>query len=190
MVTGELHLESPDDGQASESLGGDELNYGAWIRSRRGKDSADANPPSESLDAVASGALRFIHVWGPAPQVRCMLRLLPPAMLALIAGCSSHATVRPDNEISFLPFVPVDKKTTRADITGKWGAPHAEFDGGRIWTYRFTFKSPRDLLSLTPRTEVANDRVSATTAWKHSCYSLVLVFDGEVLKRHSLVMIR
>ena len=109
--------------------------------------------------------------------------------LSLAVGCSSLAVVSPESEHSLLKFVPKDGTTTRSEIYRAYGPPHVEYEGG-ILTYRFTFNGPQKELTVTPSSLVMRDRTSAETAWRHSNYSLVLVFDGDRLRKHSLVLIR
>ncbi len=69
-----------------------------------------------------------------------------------------------------------DGKTDREEIVLRLGRPESQFENGRIWIYAM-------LLNEKGKLEVRKE------LYFHWQYNLVLVFDGDVLKRYSLLRV-
>jgi hypothetical protein len=70
---------------------------------------------------------------------------------------------------TWLPFLQTGK-TTKSEVESALGAPHHEFESGRIWAYGL---------------------VGSWVIYDNPEYSLILVFDSNsLLQKHSLVRVR
>lgn len=77
-----------------------------------------------------------------------------------------------------------DGQTTRADVLVKLGPPNAQYEGKRIFSYRVIADAAGMHLIPNGRANQAN-----TSSSSKAEYSLVLVFEGNVLSRHSVVTV-
>ncbi len=118
--------------------------------------------------------------------------VIPLALVALLtaAGCAAGRVIEPSNEGKFLRSVPRDGETTLTQVLAEYGEPHAVFEEGRIVAYRLTYTGPQEYVTLTSLAKVKGNRAMPLYAWRNSHFSLVLVFEGEVVRRHSLVEVR
>jgi hypothetical protein len=131
-------------------------------------------------------------------------------------GCSYPVAVMdPAVQRQWYPFLEErvrleDVQTTRREVREAFGEPTATLEGGRIWAYRmrldreeyFLFvdrDAQTDAAGLGEWTEavrvplpksVSGDKQGRALRSKAHRYSLVLVFEGDVLQRHSLVRLR
>jgi hypothetical protein len=109
-------------------------------------------------------------------------------ILAALGGCVPIGRVDPAKESRFLEPIPEDGKTTRAILLERYGPPQAEFDNGRILTWRFRTEGPTPVISLEPLNEARKHQSLGT--WSDHPYSLVVILDGDLVTRHSLVRVR
>jgi hypothetical protein len=91
--------------------------------------------------------------------------------------------VAPEIEASLLPVAVTDGITSREDSMLLLGAPIAQFEGGRLVVHRLIAGESEKLQPLYGRTDqwYTGDR---------RLYDLVLVFENNVVRRHSLVKVR
>ncbi len=115
-------------------------------------------------------------------------------IVSTLTGCAAHNMQIVDRETieqTLLAFLE-DGKTTKKELLSRLEEPSAQFEGGRILTYRLD----RKFKVVTPEDESSpsfwyGDPGKRLSLWKRARYSLVLVFDaGGVLQRHSLVRVR
>ncbi len=113
---------------------------------------------------------------------------LAGAMMTPLGGCFPVGRIAQESESKFLEGVPEDGTTTRAMLLERYGPPHAEFDEGRILTWRFRVEGPTPKISIEPLEEARKHRRLGT--WSDHPYSLVVILDGDTVTRHSLVRVR
>ncbi|UCF68885.1 MAG: hypothetical protein JSV80_06245 [Acidobacteriota bacterium] len=112
------------------------------------------------------------------------LRLGIVALALALASCAhSLEVVQTDQAdapaIAFL----LDGETAREQVAARLGQPSAQFENGRIMTYRLDRKFR--VLSLRSRDD------SEHAGWQQARYSLVLIFDDQgILARHRLLRVR
>jgi len=107
-----------------------------------------------------------------------------PVMVFALMACTAHKvqTIDPGvtrhTSLSFLK----DGQTTKKEVRSKLeSSPSAQFEDGRIFTYRLDGKYQA----------VQRPSGQSPTPWHRAQYSLVLVFDAAgILQRHSLVRVR
>jgi len=101
-------------------------------------------------------------------------------------GCSTGGTTESIQQ-RWLPFL-ADGKTKKIVVLSRLGRPSAEFQKGRIFTYRLQ-KDHKDV--LRPVSQGLDEFVIDRRLYGvKPMYSLVLIFDNdEILRRHSLVNI-
>lgn len=100
--------------------------------------------------------------------------------VAGLAGCATHDP--PQGRPDLLDFL-ADGRTSQHQVIQRLGQPSGRFDGGTTLTYRLAFEPANKGYHVVDR-EVTS---SGWPTWLHAKYSLVLVFDGGVLRKHSLV---
>lgn len=86
-------------------------------------------------------------------------------------------------ESGLLSFVLTDGVTSREDTLLLCGAPVAQFEGNRVVVHRFVVGKGEKLqpfLSKTDEMQGVDRRL----------YDLVLVFENNIVRRHSLVRVR
>ena len=76
-----------------------------------------------------------------------------------------------------------DGRTPRRQVLERLGQPSGRFDGGNILTYRLACGKNTKSYQVVAREATA----SGWPTWLQAKYSLVLVFDGGVLRKHTLV---
>ena len=106
-----------------------------------------------------------------------------PVLVFALMACTAHKvqTIDPgvtrNTSLSFLK----DSQSTKEELLSNLGAPSAQFEAGRILTYRLDGK-----YQAIPRPSG-----QSPAPWNRAQYSLVLVFDAAgILQRHSLVRVR
>ena len=101
-------------------------------------------------------------------------------------GCSTGVTTESIQQ-RWLPFL-ADGKTKKIVVLSRLGRPSAEFQKGRIITYRLQMDH-KDV--LRPVSQGLDEFVIDRRLYGvKPMYSLVLIFDDdEILRRHSLVKI-
>jgi len=106
-----------------------------------------------------------------------------PVLVFALMACTAHKvqTIDPGvtgyTGLSFLK----DSQTTKEELLSNLGTPSAQFEEGRILTYRLDGKYQA----------VQRPSGQSPTPWHRAQYSLVLVFDAAgILQRHSLVRVR
>ncbi len=107
-------------------------------------------------------------------------------LFALTLGCSAGVTSEQTGQ-RWLYFL-ADGETKKIVIISRLGKPSAQFQGGRILTYRLKIDHKGVLRPVSQSLEeFVIDRKLYDV---NSMYSLVLIFDEkEILRRHSLVNI-
>lgn len=115
------------------------------------------------------------RVWKRSVGLLCLLSM----------ACDSTPTPQVDHQ-KLLSEQIIDGTTTREQVLLRFGDPSAQFEGGRILTYRINI-SPEGQPQVVARTliEGANDRL--VSSWERPLFSLVLVFEGNRVVRHSVV---
>ena len=111
---------------------------------------------------------------------RCIIALV--GALGYAAGCESQPPTAAQLEQGPLAFLH-DGQTTKEDVLLKLGVPTAQFEGERILTYRLVADAQGMHVVGREHVKAGQDSSSHEIAE----YSLVLVFEGNALGRHSLV---
>jgi hypothetical protein len=112
------------------------------------------------LCAVEKGAEILVSVSNPRRHLR--RALVGVVCAVLLTGCATAAT---DNSATLQasPAFVENGRTTKDELRERLGQPSAEFDEGRIWTYRHL----------------------------DAAYHLVVLFgEGGVVKKHRMVNVR
>ena len=118
--------------------------------------------------------------------MRPMIAAAAYLIATLAVGCAQQPVQTPDQwKQKALPFVQ-DGVTTREQVLLKLGSPTAVFEGDRILTYRVARAGP-DGVSVIQREHLSDP---AGQNWTNAEFSLVLVFRGPLLEKHSLVPVR
>ncbi len=97
-----------------------------------------------------------------------------------LAGCAAPAP--PQGRADLLDFL-ADGRTGKRQVLERLGEPSGNFEGGKVLTYRLAYESANKGYRVVGR-EVTE---SGWPKWLKAKYSLVLVFEGGVLRKHSLV---
>lgn len=116
-------------------------------------------------------------------------RALIAAVLALAAAaCATDRETRvPPEAVARMAPGLAAGITARDDLVLRFGAPSAEFEGGRIFTWRLV--DHRE--TLAPARAAWNPDSGGEYAWRAGEYSLVVVFDAHNLaERFALVAVR
>jgi hypothetical protein len=114
-------------------------------------------------------------------HAKCLTRARVLALAAFWAVCVGCVTPpRPPANPRLLDFLK-DGATSKETVVLQLGQPSAQFESGRIFTYRLGLEPERGYFL----------REAGATNWAELKFSLVLVFDGQdILQRHSLVEVR
>jgi hypothetical protein len=107
-------------------------------------------------------------------------------LLVAVAGCrmgGDTGVVDSVMEAKLLAFELCDGTTTREEILLRLGAPTAEFEKGRLTVHRFYVAETKKLHPISWGTNEALVR-------DRRLFDLVLVFDNDVVCRHTLVRLR
>ena len=104
-----------------------------------------------------------------------------------LAACTGRSGAPTDGALRGLTAFFVDGRTTRTDVLDKFGEPAAAFEQGRLLVYLVARNNREGFLPF-PREIVRDDEWEPE--WADEEYSVVLVFDGDVLQRHSMVRFR
>ena len=104
-------------------------------------------------------------------------------VMVLVAGCASQQQTPQQWEQSALAFLS-DGATTREQILLKLGEPTGRFENDRILTYRIARRDPDEIRVIPRSTDVG------APSYPGIDYTLVLVFNGSTLAKHSLVPVR
>jgi hypothetical protein len=112
--------------------------------------------------------------------------LIPGAFFVLLSSCRTigdTGVVDPRLESMLLPLEITDRVTTREDTVLALGSPTVQFEGTRLVVHRLVVGKLEKLQPLYSRTDewLVNDR---------RLYDLVLVFENNIVSRHSLVKVR
>ena len=108
-------------------------------------------------------------------------------LLVAVAGCrmgGDTGVVDSLVEFGLLPFQVCDGSTTREEVLLRLGAPTAEFESSRLSVHRLLMDGTRK--KLAPISCGTAERVSTD----RRLYDLVLVFENDVVARHTLVRVR
>jgi hypothetical protein len=98
------------------------------------------------------------------------------------AGCVAGPSAGVDELVGFLR----DGRTTRGEVRKRLGEPSGEFESGRLLTYRVGYDDSERCFRAVPR----EGDSSGWPDWKKADYSLVLLFEGGVLRRHELIKVK
>ncbi|MCX6876985.1 MAG: hypothetical protein NTW21_24695 [Verrucomicrobia bacterium] len=98
----------------------------------------------------------------------------------LVFGCASSAP--PQGRADLLDFL-ADGQTRQRQVLARLGDPSGRFEGGNILTYRLGYDPASKGYQVVER----EDGTSGWPTWLRAKFSLVMVFDDEVLRKHSLV---
>jgi len=107
-------------------------------------------------------------------------------LLVCASGCrmgGDTGVVDAVQEAALLAFNVENGMTTREQILLRWGAPAAEFESSRLVVHRLFVGSTGELLPISCATD---DRASVG----RRLYDLVVVFEKDVVSRHTLVRVR
>jgi hypothetical protein len=119
------------------------------------------------------------------------MRLCIPAALTAAAaatlfatGCATQLTPQQwqENALGFIQ----DGRTTREQVMLKLGGPTGRFEADRILTYRIARAGDGDVKVV--EREKYSDLIGDN--WQAADYSLVLVFAGNIVEKHSVVPVR
>lgn len=102
-------------------------------------------------------------------------------MMGLFVGCAE--TQEPTKGRADLLDFLADGRTPERQVLERLGQPSGHFDGGNILTYRLAYEKKNKCYQVVVREVTA----SGWPTWLKANYSLVLVFDGGVLRKHTLV---
>jgi len=134
--------------------------------------------------------------WGLArrpPWAWTVLRAPLVGVLLLVGhGCAPTLhRVDPASARTLFTYLEIGK-TTKAEAVDRLGGPSAEFEGGRILTFRLRLdrgKGDRVEAVVAPREVDPED--ARFSRWTRATHSLVLVFDQErVLVRFGLLEVK
>jgi len=92
-----------------------------------------------------------------------------------------------DFENKYIPFI-IDNKSNKEEIILKLGEPSWAFENGRILTYRLSIDRKGNVVPLKIGNYKNDPNFSYTYPVVTRYYSLVLVFSGNILEKHSLVL--
>ncbi len=108
-------------------------------------------------------------------------------MGCMLCGCEPHILTPAEVSTVLAPDIQ-DGKTTRQQVVLKFGTPAAEFEQGRILTYRLEQDDAGKLWPCTRDLAPIDPNLAHRAPWSANAYSLVLVFNGKnILSEHSLV---
>ena len=99
---------------------------------------------------------------------------------ACLAGCGAQAP--PAGRPDLLDFL-ADGRTGKGQVLERLGPPSGRFEDGDILTYRLAYEPANKGYHVVGREVTA----SGWPKWLQAKYSLVLVFEGGVLRKHTLV---
>lgn len=123
-------------------------------------------------------------------QPKCVRRTSAVVLLIVIAGAGCAAEpIKPVELREKVEVELVDGRTTREQVLLKFGEPSAQFEGGRIFTYRVDVHDD-GTWHVVGRRLVAPKAQHWDSTWEQTRFSVVLVFEGSVLRRHSLVEVK
>jgi len=110
-------------------------------------------------------------------------------IILLLSGCAETKLHTVDDSMMQQQLAPLeDGKTTKQEILLKFGIPSAQFEGERIFTYRFRYNKEQNRFGVTAREVGPRDPRFAQWGWTE--YNLVLVFDEKhFLQKHSMLRI-
>lgn len=109
-------------------------------------------------------------------------RLCGLGIWVAVTGCAAGPTGGVEDLVGFLR----DGRTTRSEVAASLGKPSGSFESGRLLTYRVGYDGAGRCFRVVPR---PRDN-SGWPDWQQTDYSLVLVFEGNRLRRHALVRIK
>jgi hypothetical protein len=115
------------------------------------------------------------------------IAILAVALCLLAAGCQQDLP-NPSQLDQKLSADLTDGKTTREQILLRFGEPSGQFEGQRILTYRLNCDDSGKWEVVARR--FTQDNQEHEPSWEKSLFSLVLVFNGPVLSKHSVVAVR
>ena len=108
------------------------------------------------------------------------------AVISLSAGCAAEPRQTDaqwkEHALAFIQ----DGVTTREQVLLQLGGPTAQFEADRILTYRI-MRNSTEGITVVQRAQMEE---SAGMDWSGAQYCLVLVFQGPILQKHSLVSVR
>jgi len=92
-----------------------------------------------------------------------------------------------ETERALLSFFQIGK-TTKKEFLQRWGKPAAQFENGKILSYRLIKPYSRNLSEWIAVSPAIDDYHKGFTQWGAEEYNLIIVFDAdEVLQRYSLI---
>lgn len=106
----------------------------------------------------------------------------------LLLSCTNKLYVaNADFESEYIPFI-IDHSSSRDEIILKLGEPSWSFEEGRILTWRLSLDRKGNVIPV----KIANYKNDPNFAYAYPIatryYSLVLVFSGNILEKHSLLL--
>jgi hypothetical protein len=105
---------------------------------------------------------------------------------AMLGGCISTPLNTAAFEQNALPFLK-DGKCTREEVMLRLGEPSGQFESQRILTYRM-YSDPVGKTGVVRKESLITDPQRPN--WQQTMFSVVLVFDGATLTRHSVVAVK
>lgn len=109
------------------------------------------------------------------------------SMLLFLSCTNKLYVANPDFEKKYIPFI-IDHNSNREEIILKLGEPSWAFEEGRILTYRFSLDRKGNVIPV----KINNYKNDPNFAYAYpvatTYYSLVLVFSGNILEKHSLLL--
>lgn len=98
------------------------------------------------------------------------------------AGCVAEPSSGVEDVVAFLR----NGRTTAGEVKQRLGEPSGTFESGRLLTYRVGYDGTNRRYSVVPR----EGKASGWPDWTKADYSLVLVFQGGVLRQHELIKVK
>lgn len=108
--------------------------------------------------------------------------------MLFVCSCNNKLYVaNSDFEAKYIPFIE-NHKSMREDIILKLGEPSWSFEQGRILTFRLSLDKKGNLIPVRVTNYKNDSSFGYTSQVGIRFYSLVLVFSGNVLEKHSLLL--
>jgi hypothetical protein len=103
-------------------------------------------------------------------------------LVAVGAGCIAEPSPDVTGLVGFL----LDGRTTPGEVKQRLGEPSGIFESGHLLTYRVGYDGMKQHYAVIPR----EGNASGWPDWIKANYSLVLRFEGGVLRQHELIKVK
>jgi hypothetical protein len=106
----------------------------------------------------------------------------------LLVSCTNKLYVAgADFENKYISFI-TDHTSTREEIILKLGEPSWSFEEGRILTYRLSLDRKGNVIPVKISNYKNDPNFAYASPVATRYYSLVLIFSGKILEKHSLLL--